>query len=318
MMTPALLSLTLATAAHGGLQLHGPWFTDLFHQLTGPLPPPFNTSGFYRIPSMVYTAKGTIIALTLGRFHRTDLTPNIVYIRRSLDDGTTWLDPQPILSDPQNNTEFGGALVVDPATDTVHFIHNAADFRRDCSACELRVTSSVDEGKTWSTPAPLNTTGPANATWGGGLAHGVTLQHGPHAGRLVVALRHDCGCGDKSASFVVYSDDHGQTWSGGALMQLLPEFGGGWTEDQVAELHNGSVLMTSRNFYGTSSGQGPRLFARSDDGGATWAANWSFFEDELPGGYCEGSIISDAEGVVYFGHPGVLHSGARSNYTVHK
>ena len=127
-----------------------------------------------------------------------------------------------------------------------------------------------------------------------------------------------CGCGDKSASFVVYSDDHGVTWSGGALMQLLPQYGGGWTEDQVAELRNGSVLMTSRNFYGGSSGQGPRLFARSDDGGATWAANWSFFEDKLPGGYCEGSIISDADGAVYFGHPGMLHSGARANYTVHK
>ena len=49
-------------------------------------------------------------------------------------------------------------------------------------------------------------------------------------------------------------------------MQLLPQYGGGWTEDQVAELGNGSVLLTSRNFYGASSGQGARLFARSDDG----------------------------------------------------
>lgn len=89
-------------------------------------------------------------------------------------------------------------------------------------------------------------------------------------------------------------------------------------QDQVAELKNGSVLMTSRNFYGGNSGQGPRLFARSDDGGATWAANWSFTASELPGGYCEGSIISDSNGTVYFGHPGLLHSGGRANYTVHK
>jgi sialidase-1 len=72
--------------------------------------------------------------------------------------------------------------------------------------------------------------------------------------------------------------------------------------------------MTSRNEYGTSSGQGRRLFARSDDGGQTWAANWSFFESELPGSYCEGSIVTDAEGVVYYGHA----DGRRVNYTVHQ
>jgi hypothetical protein len=49
------------------------------------------------------------------------------------------------------------------------------------------------------------------------------------------------------------------TW----LAELNPELPR--TEDQVAELENGSVLMTSRNEYGTNSGQGPRLFARSDD-----------------------------------------------------
>ena len=55
--------------------------------------------------------------------------------------------------------------------------------------------------------------------------------------------------------------------------------------------------------YGGNSGQGPRLFARSDDGGQTWAANWSFTKAELPAAYCEGSLISDAEGAVYHGAP---------------
>ena len=57
--------------------------------------------------------------------------------------------------------------------------------------------------------------------------------------------------------------------------------------------------------YGLSSGQGDRLFARSDDGGETWAANWSFTYAELSGSYCEGSIVSDDQGAVYFGHPGL-------------
>ena len=154
-----------------------------------------------------------------------------------------------------------------------------------CDGCTLRLITSLDDGLTWSAPADAKVSGPRNATWGKGLASGIALRRGAHAGRLMVALRHDCGCGDLRTSFVVYSDDHGRTWTGGEGMLLLPQYGGGWTECQVAEMHNGSVLLTSRNFFGRSSRQGPRLFARSDDGGATWAANWSAGAD-LPDPYC--------------------------------
>ena len=82
---------------------------------------------------------------------------------------------------------------------------------------------------------------------------------------------------------------------------------------QVAELHNGSVLMTSRNYYSRTSGQGPRMFARSDDGGHSWAANWS--STDLPDPYCEGAIQSDPRrGLTYFGNPS---SHSRANYSVH-
>ena len=48
---------------------------------------------------------------------------------------------------------------------------------------------------------------------------------------------------------------------------------------QVAELKNGSVLLTSRNLYNKASGLAGRMFARSDDGGANWAAVWSAVND---------------------------------------
>ena len=40
---------------------------------------------------------------------------------------------------------------------------------------------------------------------------------------------------------------------------------GGWTECQVAEMKNGSVILTSRNLYNDKSGLSGRMFARSDD-----------------------------------------------------
>jgi hypothetical protein len=44
----------------------------------------------------------------------------------------------------------------------------------------------------------------------------------------VVALRTGCRA-PKDGSFVIYSDDSGQSWAGGEVMLLLPQFGGGWT-----------------------------------------------------------------------------------------
>ena len=73
-------------------------------------------------------------------------------------------------------------------------------------------------------------------------------------------------------SYALFSDDQGLTWTAG---QLLPA---GWTEDQLAEMKNGSILMTSRlegrGFpqwqpdpnNGTDPRNHRRGFARSDDG----------------------------------------------------
>ena len=174
---------------------------------------------------------------------------------------------------------------------------------------------SSDHGATWTAPQRANLASgtPEEATYGSSLASGIALRSGPHAGRLLVALRHDC-CEKVGGSFVMYSDDGGASWVAGQKMVLLPQFGGGWTECQVAELTNGSVLLTSRNTFAPSSGQGPRLMARSDDGGATWAANWSAYD--LPDPYCEASMLSDAQGGLFLGNPS--HPSRRLNFSVHR
>jgi sialidase-1 len=67
--------------------------------------------------------------------------------------------------------------------------------------------------------------------------------------------------------------------------------------------------------FGRSSGQGPRLFARSDNGGATWAANWS--ATDLPDPYCEASIVaSEDRSSLYFGNPS--NAAHRGNFSVHR
>ena len=115
-----------------------------------------------------------------------------------------------MLSDPNNATEYGGAPVVDPVSGAITYVHTKFVFgSHGCGGCVQWGTRSVDDGLTWSTPQPLNVSGsPANETYGGALASGVTLKNGAHAGRMLVALRGDC-CGQERTSFVIYSDDRG-------------------------------------------------------------------------------------------------------------
>ena len=234
-MPPAHLATVTATGAASSANL-----TDLFTELDARLP-----TGYYRGPSLVTTPNGTLLAFVLGALHQHDGSPTIVYVRRSLDSGSTWSAAAPVLLDPSNRTHFTGAAVVDAATHTVHYLFQAdvAGEKNCTTGCVQRIVSSRDDGLSWSQPAlaKLAPEQPANATWGKALGSGIALTRGPHVGRLLVAVRHDCGCPDLKASLVVFSDNNGATWQGGAQMMLLPQFGGGWTECEVAELHNGKV-----------------------------------------------------------------------------
>jgi len=131
----------------------------------------------------------------------------------------------------------------------------------------------------------------------------IVLSVGKHRGRLLVPQRHDChDCSGTTNSFALISDDRGQTFHGGAL---LPH---GWSECQMAELQNGSVVVTARN-DGDKTRQSRRLFARSDDGAATWSALWEASESSLPDSKCQAALLGDpAAGVLYFGNPSSAHS----------
>ena len=318
------------------------WPTQLFDLWTGH--DAYTPRGIYRIPSMIATKNGTLIVFAQARVHSTDATPSSVVMRRSFDDGKSWEPTRVVLPDFFNATEQVGESLYDPVTDTIFFFENHVDFRNrhpGCSTCALWQMSSKDHGLTWTNQTVIKLADPdanqtepwggANRTFGGGLASGIAVEGGPHKGRLLAALRHDCGCSDAPASFVVYSDDHGATWAGGALLPEAGEHGmpgpinnqsngaqGGWTECEVAELRNGSVLLTSRNLYNIKSGLAARMFARSDDGGKNWAQVWSSVNDPqlgLANTYCEGSVLGvPAQGMLYFGQPS--SGGRRADYVV--
>ena len=100
-----------------------------------------------------------------------------------------------------------------------------------------------------------------------GSAHGITLRHGAHKGRLLCPSRvavdeyHDF-IEIRRASYnnAIYSDDHGLTWKASAPVQP------GTGEGALMEDADGVIHYNSRAYYADQK----RYLARSSDGGETY------------------------------------------------
>ena len=180
----------------------------------------------------------------------------------------------------------------------------------------LTMASSTDDGVTWSDVKVLVD---PFVVGEGELNHGIELQRGPHRGRWVLPYCKNPTPGqDRYAghALAAYSDNGGRNWTQGAL---TPAYSG---EAAITELGNGSLLISFRS-EGEHMPSHPhnRGFARSDDGGATWAQVWYANDPNRTTGMIDGPSDqgidrSDKTGAVYFGHPGSCCD--RANYTIHR
>lgn len=101
-----------------------------------------------------------------------------------------------------------------------------------------------------------------------GSAHGITLRHGEHKGRLLCPSRvavdeyHDF-IEIRRASYnnAIYSDDHGKTWKASAPVQA------GTGEGALMEDGRGVITYNSRAYYADQK----RYLATSTDGGESYA-----------------------------------------------
>ncbi len=219
----------------------------------------------YRIPALVVTSKGTLLAFCEGRkIGRSDHGDIDLMLRRSSDSGRTW-DQQRIVYEEGRTEKItigNPCVVVDEETGVVWLA-----FCRDND--RVFMTHSLDEGKSWARPEEI-TEKVKEPEWGWyatGPGHGIQLKHSKYKGRLVLP----CDCGDskgwgdwdkKGRSLVIYSDDHGQSWTRGGITEKS------MNECEVVELADGSLLLSMRNYQGARQ----RAFAVSKDGGGTWSS----------------------------------------------
>ena len=233
----------------------------------------------YRIPAIETAPDGSLLVFTEARkYNRHDpgMQGNdidLVY-KRSTDAGRTWSE-MTVLDDPGERwSSCNPVTLLDRSAGRVWLFHNRT--RPDRSSGSARVGTddsqawarySQDNGRTWSEPMDLTGTARDVEHWGSSFfGPGGAVQDAK--GRLIVPVSQTTGKTDAEGrpapspwtAFVIYSDDHGETWKRGQLASPAT------SENQLVELADGNLLMDARQDEGPTR----RIFL-SSDGGETWS-----------------------------------------------
>lgn len=218
----------------------------------------------FRIPALIVAKNGDLLAFCEGRkSSRADHGDVDLVMRRSRDAGKTW-GPVRLIHEEGGDAQVtigNPCPVVDSATGDI-----LLPFTRDNN--DVFVMRSHDHGATWEAAKRITKqVKKPNWTWyATGPGTGIQLVDGNHAGRLIIPCDHRVdSIQDRRASsrsHVIYSDDHGQSWSVGGVTEHR------MNECAVAELPGGELLLNMRSNRGLNR----RAVSRSTDGGLTWTA----------------------------------------------
>lgn len=275
-------------------------------------PAGLNGIALYRIPGIVVTARGTVLAYCEARRDsKSDWGEIEVHLRRSSDGGKTWEPAQLIAHRAEriegNSRQRAGSeheqtvnnpvAIIDRITGHIEFLY-CVNYARCFSM------HSADDGLTWSEPKEITAAFEpfrAKYPWTAiatGPGHGIQLR----SGRLVVPIWLAYGqAGDHapSAAATIYSDDHGKSWQAGDI--AVPDEGdfGDPNETMITELSDGRVLLVSRSV----SKPNRKLVTIGPDGAAGWSK--PLFHDQLWEPICMASIVSHpaSRGMLIFSNP---------------
>lgn len=291
------------------------------------------TDGFslYRIPGIVVTARGTILAYCEARkLREADRGEIEIHMRRSVDGGETFSPAQqiahmgprlprnPHMSEKKRGKNMGGPeeqtvnnpMAIAGRDGLVHMVY-CVEYAR------AFYMVSEDDGVSWSDPVEITYAMEGfrdELDWqviASGPGHGIQMENG----RLAVPFwmttyEEDAPLG--KAACVIYSDDNGDSWKTGEIAIR----GGG--EPNMAQLADGRVILTSRN----SHERNRRLASYSQDGATKWSSP-RIVEDLLEPGCMAGMVAYSggdrkSEPVLLFSNPNTTqrkHS-ARHDVTI--
>lgn len=240
-----------------------------------------------RIPALVITKKGTLLAFCVGRINSaSDWAEMDLLMRRSTNGGKTWGE-YIVVAPRQGGKPTDNPTPIIDANGTIHLL-----YQRDYA--QAFYTQSTDDGKTWTEAVNITSTFDAfrpEYDWkvlAPGPGHGIQLK----IGRLLVPVW--LADSDKltphrshrpSAIATIYSDDSGKTWQRGAIIAGdSPDFKNP-SETMAVQLEDGRVMLNIRN----ETANRRRGVAYSPDGIAAWTK--VTFNEQLFEPIVMGSII---------------------------
>jgi sialidase-1 len=255
----------------------------------------------YRIPGIVVTAKGSVLAYGVARrrLQDGDWADCDIVLRRSTDGGKRWDKSRRIAGNSQGVTDNPVAIAA-REEDAVHLLyqHNYAS---------VYYMKSTDDGATFSAPVDITSSLidlRSQFNWNVvalGPGHAIELK----SGRLLVPVWLAAGKVESkgrrahgpSGITTIYSDDGGKTWAHGDLIALnTPEMTNPG-EFQVIQLADGSVLANIR----TGDKKLQRAVALSPDGISHWTK--PEFDPHLYDPVCDAGIARYDSHRILFSNP---------------
>lgn len=277
----------------------------------------------YRIPGLVVTSNGTILAYCEARQSSgSDWGQIDLVYRRSTDGGKSWEAMRPLV---QMNEKFeknpaalkqklgketeitlnNPVMIVDGPT--VHLL-----FCVEYMRCFY--SRSTDDGKTFTKPFEITRTFEAYRKaydWkviATGPGHGIRLSK---SGRLIVPVWLSTSEGGHahrpSIVSTIYSDDGGKTWLAGAIAADRTPLTNP-NETAAIERNDGQVLLNIRHESATKH----RAMTTSPDGASQWSK--IAFATDLMEPVCQGSMCRIDAKRIAFTNP---HATERRNVTIH-
>ncbi len=234
----------------------------------------------YRIPSLICTKDGTVLAFSEGRKDiGSDGGPTDIVLKRSLGNSgkwtpsfapkggagrdrqhtMMWLPLQVVFRSTHGEAYMNPVPVIDQSDGTIFLVANLYPQPYKDGNQVIWLTKSTDEGATWSTPIEI-TQGTGIHEVGPGA--GIQLR----SGRLAIQVYDG----------IIFSDDHGQSWKFGGVAP------GDWNETQVVQLADDSLLFSRRKAPN-------RVFMYSKDEGQSFSQPVPV--PEIPDPDCQGSMI---------------------------
>ncbi|TYP74810.1 sialidase family protein [Paenibacillus methanolicus] len=264
----------------------------------------------YRIPSIVATANGTILAVAEARAGG-DQTPTDLVLKRSADGGVTFSE-QVILSPgkSQGNAEMNPMLLAETTGNTVHLLWG----RWAWGNCQYFIRTSTDNGLTWGAARDITSvlnayTNAASPYYFAGLSgagmgpgHGIQMTNGT----LVVPIYLTTSGWTNSTVATIYSTDGGATWQAGSLVPNPS----GFTrihENMMVELSDGRLMTNMRN-----PGSDYRAVSIASGPTGVWSTPYS--DTTLIDPVVAASLQRYDAGTILFTNP--AHISSRTNMTI--